>query len=145
MSCYRRGSTRLLSQDKAGDTHLNMCTITLRILRGVCFTLFWLCLVSMPSALALDEQIIQQVSGRGHQHLEPFTVTDDWELRWEYRSEVENNLFQLVLQSLPADLPVDSVTRNGPTHGSKHQKNGGTYYLKVISMGKWTVTVVQFR
>ncbi len=80
-----------------------------------------------------------------HQHLEPFTVTDDWELRWDYKGDVGNDLFRLVLQSSPADVPVDLVTQKGSGQGIKHQKKGGTYYLKVISMGKWTVTVVQFR
>jgi hypothetical protein len=112
---------------------------------GVCFTFFWSLLVSIPVGQARDEQVIQQVSGKLHQHLEPFTVTDDWELRWDYKGDVGNDLFQLVLQSSPADVPVDLVTQKGSGQGTKRQRKGGTYYLKVISMGKWTVTVVQFR
>lgn len=112
---------------------------------AVCFTLFWPLLVSIPVSLARDEQIIQQVSGKLHQHLEPFTINDDWEFRWDYKGEVGNDLFQIVLQSSPTDVPVDSVTQKGSGQGRKHQGKGGTYYLKVISMGKWTITVVQLR
>ena len=81
---------------------------------GVCFTFFWSLLVSIPVGQARDEQVIQQVSGKLHQHLEPFTVTDDWELRWDYKGDAGNDLFQLVLQSSPADVPVDlCVTQKG--------------------------------
>jgi hypothetical protein len=119
--------------------------ICLGMAPGVCFILFWSLLVNIPVSLARDEQIIQQVSGKLHQHLEPFTVNDDWELRWDYKGEVGNDLFQIVLQSSPADVPVDQVTQKGSGQGRTHQKKGGTYYLKVISMGKWTITVVQLR
>jgi hypothetical protein len=117
----------------------------LGIATSVCLTLFWSLLVSIPVSLARDEQIIQQVSGQYHQHLEPFTVNDDWEFRWENKAEAGNNLFEIVLQSSATDAPVDLVTQKGSGQGAKHQKKGGTYYLKVISMGKWTITVVQFR
>jgi len=117
----------------------------LGIASGVCFTIFWSLLVSIPVSLARDEQIVQQVSGKSHEHLEPFTIHDDWELRWDYKGEVGNDLFQIVLQSTPMDVPVDLVTQKGSGQGAKHQKKGGTYYLKVISMGKWTITVVQLR
>jgi hypothetical protein len=122
-----------------------MQTTYLGMASGVCLTLFWSLLVSIPVSLARDEQIIQQVSGKFHQHLEPFTINDDWEFRWDYKGEVGNDLFQIVLQSTPMDVPVDVVTQKGSGKGTKHQKKGGTYYLKVISMGKWTITVVQFR
>jgi hypothetical protein len=117
----------------------------LGIASSVCLTLFWSLLVGIPVSLARDEQIIQQVSGKLHQHLEPFTINDDWELRWDYKGEVGNDLFQIVLQSTPTDVPVDVVTQKGSGQGTKHQKKGGTYYLKVVSMGKWTITVVQLR
>jgi hypothetical protein len=122
-----------------------MQATSLGMASSVCLTLFWSLLVSIPVSLARDEQIIQQVSGKLHQHLEPFTINDDWEFRWDYKGEVGNDLFQIVLQSTPTDVPVDLVTQNGSGQGAKHQKKGGTYYLKVISMGKWTITVVQFR
>ena len=92
---------------------------------GVCFTFFWSLLVSIPVSQARDEQVIQQISGKLHQHLEPFTVTDDWELRWDYKGDVGNDLFQLVLQSSPADVPVDLVTQKGSGQGTKHQKKAG--------------------
>ena len=117
----------------------------LGIASGVCFIIIWSLLVNIPASLARDEQIIQQISGKMHQHLEPFAIDDDWELRWDYKGEVGNDLFQIVLQSIPTDRPTDTVTQHGSGQGAKHQKRGGTYFLKVMSMGKWTITVVQFR
>jgi hypothetical protein len=32
---------------------------------------------------AQAEQVVQEVSGKGHQHLQPFTVRDGWELHWD--------------------------------------------------------------
>jgi hypothetical protein len=117
----------------------------LGIASSVCITIFWSLLVSIPVSLARDEQIIQQVSGKFHQHLEPFTINDDWEFRWDNKANVGSDLFEIILQSTATDAPVDLVTQKGTGQGAKHQKKGGTYYLKVMSMGKWNITVVQFR
>lgn len=102
-----------------------MQTTYLGIATSVCLTLFWSLLVSIPVSLARDEQIIQQVSGQYHQHLEPFTVNDDWEFRWENKAEAGNNLFEIVLQSSATDAPVDLVTQKGSGQGAKHQKKVG--------------------
>ena len=119
----------------------------LGITSGICVILLGSLLIGTPLSLARAEQIVQQVSGKGHQHLEPFTINDDWELRWTFTGEVGNDLFQVVLHTTNPDRPVDLVTQKGSGQGTKHQKHGGTYYLKVIGVmgGKWTVTVVQLR
>jgi len=94
---------------------------------------------------ASAEQVVQQASGRGHQHLGPFTVNDQWELRWEVRED--HSLLQVVIDKVddPApDEPIDVVTQRGPAKGKKFFSKGGRYLLRIVGMGgAWTVMVVQ--
>jgi hypothetical protein len=94
---------------------------------------------------ASAEQVVQQASGRGHQHLGPFTVNDQWELRWEVRED--HSLLQVVIDEVndPApDEPIDVVTQRGPAKGKKFFSKGGRYLLRIVGMGgAWTVMVVQ--
>jgi len=94
---------------------------------------------------ASAEQVVQQASGRGHQHLGPFTVNDQWELRWEVRED--HSLLQVVTDEVndPApDEPIDDVTQRGPAKGKKFFSKGGRYLLRIVGMGgAWTVMVVQ--
>ena len=95
-------------------------------------------------APAHAEEIIQHTSGTGHRHLQPFTVKDGWELRWEVTGD--NSLLQVVIDRVnpPPDIAIDSVTIPGPAKGQKMFAKGGTYYLRVIGLaGNWMVTVAQ--
>jgi hypothetical protein len=114
--------------------------IPIRLL-SACLVCFW---TSTPSP-ALDEKVILQASGRGHQHLDPFSVESQWEVRWEFKGEFDNNLFQMAIHAKSPDLPIAEVTQKGPGKGMRHLNKGGTYYLRVFGMGEWIITVVQLR
>ena len=107
----------------------------------------WLvCLVMGLAVVAASaEEVVQQASGRGHLHLGPFTVQDEWELCWEVQED--HSLLQVVIDVLNepgSDMPVDVVTQRGPAKGRKAFTKGGTYLLRIIGMGgAWTVMVVQ--
>jgi len=94
---------------------------------------------------ARAEQVVQEASGKGHQHLQPFTVRDGWELRWEAIGN--DTILQIVVDKLGGagrDMPIDTVTVEAPATGKKFFEKGGTYYIRVIGIGgAWKVTVVQ--
>ncbi|WP_447978990.1 hypothetical protein [Candidatus Nitrospira bockiana] len=93
-----------------------------------------------------SEAVVLDVVGSGNRTLEPFTVTNGWELRWEFRGEFERSLFQVFVNKVSGsvpNLPVDGFTHHGPGSGRHRMEEGGTYYLKVVGMGGWHLTVVQ--
>jgi hypothetical protein len=101
--------------------------------------------LSADAGVAAVEQIIQQVSGTGHEDLTPFSVKDGWELRWQV--EGKDSILQVVIDQVNHPSPniiIDTVTAEGPAKGKKSFTKGGTYALRVIGLaGRWTVTVIQ--
>lgn len=101
--------------------------------------------LGLALAPAHAEQVIQQASGKGHQHLQPFTVQDGWELRWEVGED--DSLLQVVIEKVNHPSPnvaIDNVTQRGPATGKKFFAKGGTYYLRIIGLaGTWAVQIVQ--
>jgi hypothetical protein len=129
--CVGTSRSHAPSNSIVADTALK-CIAMLGVLS---WPLWW------PS-LGMGEQVIQQVSDYGSRTLEPITVKDNWEIRWDF----EGSLFQVFVNKLSGplpDLPVDGTTQEGSGRGSYLQAKGGTYYLKVRGLGHWTVTVVQ--
>lgn len=100
-----------------------------------------LCCVITTAVLAANEQIVFTHSANGTRNTRPFTVTDRWELRWDTKGE------KLAIFLFTADgesqgmLPM--VTQNKPGSDSSYYPKAGSYYLKVVTDGDWTVTVVQ--
>lgn len=98
-------------------------------------------LSSMPLAAASEETIVQQVSANGTRSLRPFTVQDQWELRWDLKGQsIEVYLKQLDGEFV-ALTPIASQKKPGP--GSTFYPKGGSFYLRIIAEGDWTTTVVQ--
>ncbi|MEP6958798.1 MAG: hypothetical protein ABI980_08705 [Nitrospirota bacterium] len=58
-------------------------------------TIFWSLLVSIPVSHAGGDLIVQQLSGKLPQHPEPFTINDDWELRWDDKGVLAMTCFRL--------------------------------------------------
>ena len=93
-----------------------------------------------PSALGY-QKVVERASGNGNSVVGPFTVGDRWEVRWDF----EVYPFQIFVNQKDAvypDLPVEDATQEGSGRGSFTQRKPGTYYLKVVAQGSWTVTVV---
>jgi hypothetical protein len=106
--------------------------------------LFGLGLVALIEAA--EEQVVFQISGNGARNLRPFTVRDNWEIRWESKSQFFGVDYMEVnppADDLMASLPKPGGTQAGPGSGSSYQPKGGTYYLRINSMGDWTVAVIQ--
>ena len=99
-----------------------------------------LCLVTSLSVAAEELAVFSQ-SANGTRNTRPFTVADRWELRWDTKGT------KLVVYLFTADgeaqglLPM--VTQDKPGASSSYYPKAGSYYLKVIADGDWTISVVQ--
>ena len=108
-----------------------------------------LCLASAfmnDLAAAADEEVIQEIIANGTRNLQPFTVKDNWEIRWD----AIGTTFQVYVNSLSENpegsfskLPQAAAEQIGPGKGSSHQPKGGTFSLQITSDAEWTVMVVQ--
>lgn len=93
------------------------------------------------TAFAAEEQIIQQFTGNGTRSTRPFTVQDRWELRWDARG-TSLQIYEVKPDGEPISLaPAASQTK--PGSGSSYRPKGNTLYLRILSDGDWTITVVQ--
>ena len=82
--------------------------------------------------------VVETYSGSGIQSLRPFTVSDDWEIRWSSSGD----LIQIYLNDASGEL-VDIVANQQGGGGSSYQAQGGRFALEVNAIGPWTVEVVQ--
>lgn len=93
------------------------------------------------AAIGSSEQLVIKVSANGTRNLQPFTVQDRWELRWNVKGES----FSVMLFSAEGEprglLPIAS--QDGPGQGSTYYPKGGSYYLKILAKDDWTISVVQ--
>jgi hypothetical protein len=125
-----------------GPLHKDGVNMSMAIIRAATV----LCvLIGLDVAQGAVEQIVEHASGRGHRHLGPFTVDDQWELRWEVTED--HSLLQVVIHEvndLASDEPIEIVTQRGPATGKKLFSKGGKYLLRIDGLGGgWTVMVVQ--
>jgi hypothetical protein len=100
-----------------------------------------LCFVIVQSSVFAEgggEKIVLKESANGSRTLRPFTVQDGWEARWESSADIA-----LFLLNEKGD-PIDSLasTRKAGSGSTYHHK-GGRYSIKIVTLGEWTVSVVQ--
>jgi len=108
--------------------------------KSVCLLLMFGCLCWASPGLS-SVGVVERATGSGNKVLGPFSVTDRWEVRWDF----DGIALQILVNqkdSLYPDLPVDESTQKGSGQGSSRHDKGGTYYLKVVAQGSWTITVV---
>ena len=90
---------------------------------------------------AADEQVVFTQSANGTRNTRPFTVEDRWELRWDIKSS-NLTVYLFTANGDPKGVfPI--VTQSKPGASSSYYPKAGSYYLKVITEGDWTITVVQ--
>lgn len=97
-------------------------------------------LVALLSRLsfAADEEVIFKQSADGTRNTRPFTVKDNWELRWSTKGAGLAIIIYDTEQNIRG-----SASQNSSGEGSSYQPKGGTFYLNVTGFDEWTVTVVQ--
>ena len=90
---------------------------------------------------AAEEQVVFSQSANGTRNTRPFSVADRWELRWD----VKGSTLAIFLFGADGErkgvLPI--VTQNKPGSSNSYYPMAGSYYLKVVTEGDWTITVVQ--
>lgn len=99
-----------------------------------------LCLVSTV-ALAADEQVVFTQAANGTRNTRPFTVADRWELRWDVKGPKLSIFLFMADGERQGLLPI--VTQDKAGTGSSYYPKAGSYYLKVLADGDWTISVVQ--
>lgn len=112
----------------------------MRLLAGV---LTGLLMVSV--ALAAEEQIVLSQSANGTRSLRPFEVKPHWEIRWQSGEALAVSVFRANMKENDplSKLPIASGSQTKGGKGATYIPDGGHYYLQVLSMGDWTITVVQ--
>lgn len=93
----------------------------------------------VPITPATDELVVQEVSANGSRNLRPFTVKDRWEIRWR----ASGSVLTITVRHPDGKLAAVGGSADKPGTGSSYQPKGGTYFLDVMGIGDWTVTVVQ--
>lgn len=101
-------------------------------------------LVAAPS-WAVDETIVFSQSANGTRTLRPFEVKAQWEIRWQSADPIAVTVFRADgKENDPlSKLPVASGSQTKGGKGSTYVPQGGHYYLQIMSMGEWTISVVQ--
>lgn len=107
-------------------------------MRRLCSAVMCMYLMLAGTALAEDQQILLRFSAEGTQMSDLFTAKDHWEVRW--KSDHGLSILTFDREGNRIDAIAYAAHAGG---GSASQEQGGTYSLKVISEGSWTVTVVQ--
>ena len=97
----------------------------------------WLSFLSMTS-IAADEEVILKVSANGKRNLQPFTVKDRWEVRWDAKDRLS-----IWIHGMGGDALEHAASQLKAGSGTSFQPKGGQYYLAVNGAGDWTITVVQ--
>lgn len=85
--------------------------------------------------------VVERATGNGNKVVGPFKVTERWEVRWDFDG-IALQIFVNQKDSLYPDLPVDESTQRGSGQGSSRQEKGGTFYLKVVAQGSWSIIIV---
>lgn len=98
--------------------------------------------LSVAVAHAAEETVLQRTTGNGIRSLRPFTATKPFEVQWQADgTKFEVYEFDAVEGKALSFVPAGSQTK--PGSGSTYRSRPGSYYLRIISDGEWTVTVVQ--
>lgn len=97
-----------------------------------------LALLALISAHAQD-QVVQRYQGTGLQNLRPFTVEDNWEVRWNARGD----LFSLYLHDAEGNMLDVSANQMGSGSGATFVPQAGTYYFQVNALGAWDLEIAQ--
>ncbi|HQN74776.1 MAG TPA: zinc ribbon domain-containing protein [Bacillota bacterium] len=84
--------------------------------------------------------VIATFSGSGSLNTKPFTTTGPWEIQWDSRSDYF--YISLFTENGERVGPIAAQPRAGV--GSSYQPRAGSYYLKVISIGDWTIKIVKY-
>jgi hypothetical protein len=114
-----------------------------RLLVGVLVGL--LCFVGVSASVLAEDgggggggRVVLKKSANGSRTLRPFTVQDGWEARWESTADIS-----LYLLNEKGD-PIESLASTKKAgNGSTYHQKGGRHSIKIISLGEWTVSVVQ--
>ena len=94
---------------------------------------------------ASEEQVVLRQSANGIRTLRPFDVQSQWEIRWQSEDALAVTAYRAdAKESDPlSKLPIATGSQTKGGHGATYIPQGGKFYLQIISMGDWTITVVQ--
>lgn len=81
--------------------------------------------------------VVQTFRGSGIESTRPFSIGDEWEVRWR----AEGVVFQIYLYTRGGELVNIIANQECPCRGSSFQAQGGSYYLETNGDGSWTIEV----
>ncbi len=99
-----------------------------------------------PSAAVAESQTLLKISGSGSKTTEKFTVAGDWDLNWTYdcKNFGQSGNFQVFIFTDDGQMSFNNspVNQLGMSDsGVEHYHKGGTYYLTMNSVCKWSIEV----
>jgi hypothetical protein len=87
-----------------------------------------------------DSRLVYQAVGEGTMTCpDSFSVTDEWELRWEHHGELQEICWtnQIGVEECYTAMHRKPIRQ----HGSVNVGHGGTYTLRVTGTGAWKLQV----
>ncbi len=106
-------------------------------MRSIWIVSVGLALLCSAQPTSATDTVVAEFKGSGMKNTRPFTVKDQWELRWTSTAGI-NLTVSTVEKKL---IGVANTSTPGP--GDSFQPKGCICYIEVMGTGDWTVTVVQ--
>jgi FtsZ-binding cell division protein ZapB len=85
-----------------------------------------------------DSTIIVEFSGSGGKSTRPFTVPSGWEIQWDS----QGSIFQIFLYKEDGSIVGVAANQQGAGKGTSYQPKAGKYYLKVNTLDKWKIRII---
>lgn len=81
---------------------------------------------------------VASYSGSGGQSMRPFTISDGWEIQWDFTGDY----LGIYLHDEDGSPVAVLANQQGSGSGASYQGRGGTFYIETNAIGDWTIRVV---
>jgi hypothetical protein len=95
--------------------------------------------VETAAPLRSQPRVVARFRGAGIKNTRPFTVRDEWEIRWK----ATGGYLGIYVYAADDSLVGVAANQQGPGSGESFQAKGCRCYLSINALGSWSVTVVQ--
>ena len=91
-------------------------------------------------------KVIAEFSGNGSRTTRPFSVSDRWEIQWNYNAGSLMGgigIFSIDIYDSAGNLVENTAIQQKSGKSSAYRVKGGRYYLNIDAMGDWKIKIVQ--
>jgi hypothetical protein len=116
---------------------------------AMCFVLIFAGIVgltyylqTLQSRTSTNSQLITTFTGTGDGDTDFFTVEDSWEIRWKHQGHLK--IIEWLGANDTGDMLIEMHKKPIREQGQIYVGKGGTFQLKIVGEGPWTMQVWQF-